>query len=83
MSASRKRRREGIIWQRRFWEHQIRDPADMNRCLDYLHWNPVRHGHAHRVAEWPFSTFHRYVREGVYPLDWGGQGLVDGGAFGE
>jgi len=55
----------------------------MNRCLDYLHWNPVKHQLISRVAAWPFSTFHRYVREGAYPQDWGGQGVAEEGAFGE
>ena len=83
VSASRLRRREGNIWQRRFWEHRVRDRADLNRCIDYLHWNPVKHGHVSRVAEWPFSTFHRYVRQGAYPEDWGGEGVIEDGAFGE
>jgi len=83
ISASRMRRREGAIWQRRFWEHRVRDQDDMNRCLDYLHWNPVKHQLVSRVAEWPFSTFHRYVRNGIYPEDWGGEGVVVDGAFGE
>jgi putative transposase len=83
VSASRLKRREGNIWQRRFWEHQVRDQVDFNRCMDYLHWNPVKHGHAGRVADWPYSTFHRFVREGLYTDDWGGSGVVDGGAFGE
>jgi len=82
-TASRLKRREGNIWQRRFWEHQVRDQDDLNRCLDYLHWNPVKHGYASKVADWPYSTFHRFVREGVYPNDWGGQGVGDGGVFGE
>lgn len=81
--ASRMRRREGCIWQRRFWEHRIRDQSELNRCLDYLHWNPVKHGYVSRVADWPYSTFHRFVRQGVYPEDWGGQGVVENGAFGE
>jgi REP element-mobilizing transposase RayT len=83
VSQSRKKRREGTIWQRRFWEHRVRDQADLNRCLDYLHWNPVKHEIVSRVADWPYSTFHRYVREGVYAQDWGGQGIDDLGAFGE
>ena len=83
ISASRMRRREGCIWQRRFWEHCVRDQADLKRCLDYLHWNPVKHGHVSCVAEWPFSTFHRFVRQGTYPEDWGGQGVSEDGAFGE
>jgi len=77
------KRHEGGLWQRRFWEHQVRDPTDLNRCLDYLHWNPVKHGYVDRVADWPYSTFHRFVREGRYPGDWGGKDLVDKGGFGE
>ena len=70
--VTRKRRREGHIWQRRFWEHQVRDQSDMVRCLDYLHWNPVKHGHVRAVVDWPYSSFHRYVRQGHYPEGWGG-----------
>lgn len=60
------------MWQRRFYEHQIRDVRDFEAHMDYVHFNPVRHGHAESAAAWPFSTFHRYVREGVYAPDWGG-----------
>lgn len=82
LSASRKKRHEGALWQRRFWEHQIRDEADFARHADYIHWNPVKHGHACRAGEWPYSTFHRYVRMGVYARDWGG--IPDAsGDFGE
>ena len=81
--ASRLRRHEGGLWQRRFWEHQVRDQSDLNRCLNYLHWNPVKHGHVDRVADWPYSTFHRFVRVGMYPKDWSVQDVVDKGAFGE
>ena len=77
------RRHEGGLWQRRFWEHQVRDQSDLNRCLNYLHWNPVKHGHVDRVADWPYSTFHRFVRVGMYPKDWSVQDVVDKGAFGE
>lgn len=83
VSQSRLKRREGCIWQRRFWEHRIRNQVDLNRCLDYLHWNPVKHGHVRRVVDWPYSTFHRYAGQGMYPEDWGGEGVVEGGAFGE
>ncbi|KAF7600152.1 MAG: transposase [Candidatus Dactylopiibacterium carminicum] len=71
-NASRIARRESTIWQRRFWEHQIRDDADYAAHMDYLHFNPVKHGHAKRVADWPYSTFHRLVLKGEYPADWGG-----------
>jgi putative transposase len=67
-----KRRGEASIWQRRFWEHQIRDEYDFERHVDYVHINPVRHGHVEHASLWPYSSFGRYVREGIYPADWGG-----------
>lgn len=70
-SASRTMRRESSLWQRRFWEHQIRDDCDFERHADYIHWNPVKHGLAERAADWPYSTFHRFVRNGAYAADWG------------
>ncbi len=54
------------IWQRRFWEHAIRDDRDYQNQIDYLHFNPVKHGYVNTVKDWPYSTFNRYVREGVY-----------------
>jgi putative transposase len=71
MNDSKRRRNESIVWQRRFWEHSIRDESDFTRHLDYLHYNPVKHGLVQQVKEWPFSTFHRYVNAGMYPEDWG------------
>lgn len=64
--------RELFFWQRRFWEHQVRDEEDFNRHVDYIHWNPVKHGYAKKVVDWEFSTFQRYRDCGVYPADWGG-----------
>ena len=61
-SLTRLRRGERGIWQRRYWEHLIRDEADLRAHLDYLHINPVKHGLVERVADWPYSTFHRQVR---------------------
>lgn len=72
LSKSRQRRGGGLIWQRRFWEHQIRDEIDMERHVDYIHFNPVKHGLVAAASEWPYSTFGRFVRGGVYPTDWGG-----------
>jgi putative transposase len=69
---SRSMRGESPIWQRRFWEHCIRDELDLHRHLDYIHWNPVKHGYVKRVIDWPYSTFHRFVNKGTYPPDWGG-----------
>ena len=84
LTASRKKHRESTIWQRRFWEHQIRDQDDFNRHLDYIHYNPVKHGLCVRPIDWVYSTFHRYVKEGRYPVDWAVQDVCfsDGG-FGE
>ncbi len=70
-SAVRSRRGERGIWQRRYWEHLIRDEADFRSHLDYVHANPVKHGLVSRVADWPYSTFHGYVRRGDLPPDWG------------
>ena len=68
-SASRHDRREICLWQRRFWEHGIRDNADYARHIDYVHYNPVKHGLVAEVCEWPYSTFHRFVRMGLSPGD--------------
>ena len=61
------------IWQRRFWEHAIRDEADYQRHLDYCYINPVKHGYVKRVQDWPFSSFHRDVQREFYPNDWAGE----------
>ncbi|WP_236209094.1 REP-associated tyrosine transposase [Pseudomonas tohonis] len=81
-SASKANRREKGIWQRRFWEHQIRDQVDLERHVDYIHHNPVRHGLVTQVKDWPYSSFHRYVKDGLLPEDWAGDG-EDAGGFGE
>jgi putative transposase len=83
-TQSRSKRRESTLWQRRFWEHLVRDEQDLSRHVDYVHYNPVKHGYVTRAALWPHSTFHRYVRERVYPADWAG-GAVAGESceFGE
>lgn len=71
ISASRKSRRERGIWQRRFWEHLLRSQDDFNRHVDYIHWNPVKHGWVDKARDWPYSSFHRYVEQGIYAGDWG------------
>lgn len=63
-------RGEYNLWQRRFWEHTIRDAADMHNHINYIHYNPVKHKIVERVADWPHSSFHRYVRSGILPIDW-------------
>jgi putative transposase len=69
-SDSRLRRRERGIWQRRYFEHVIRDAEDLARHVDYIHWNPVKHGWVERVVDWPYSSFHRFVECGRLPIDW-------------
>ncbi len=80
-SEVRKAAGERGIWQRHYWEHLIRDDADYQRHVDYVHVNPLKHGHVRRVQDWPYSTFHRYVEAGIYPVDWCGD--VDAGARGD
>jgi putative transposase len=70
-SEARIKNNERGIWQRRFWEHTIRDESDYNRHMDYIHYNPVKHGLVSEVKDWPYSTFHRLVEKGVYPPEWG------------
>ena len=76
ISRSRLKRRERGIWQRRFWEHLIRNDEDFKRNVDYIHWNPVKHGLVSRVVDWPHSSFHEYVHRGLYPEDWGGEQAI-------
>ncbi len=84
LNDSKRKRKESTVWQRRYWEHIVRDETDYVRHMDYLHYNPVKHGLVNCMKDWPYSTFHRYVKEGVYPEDWGGvcDKEMDGG-FGE
>jgi putative transposase len=74
-SVCRAKRGERGIWQRRFWEHVIRDEADYARHVDYIHFNPVKHGWSEAVREWPYSTFHRWAAAGMYPPTWAGGGI--------
>lgn len=69
-TKSRIAKRERGIWQRRYWEHLIRDDADLRAHIDYIHFNPVKHGYAPSAAAWPHSSFHRYVQAGLLPRDW-------------
>ncbi len=84
ISKSRSVRRESNYWQRIFWNHMIRNEKDYRIYMDYLHYNPVKHGHVKQVKDWPYSSFHRYVKESIYPLNWGGETVSsEDGAFGE
>jgi putative transposase len=60
----------GLLWQPRFWEHKIRDEADRIAAVEYIHFNPVRHGYVSNPVEWASSSFGRYIKEGIYPSDW-------------
>jgi putative transposase len=81
-SSSRIAKAERGIWQRRFWEHTVRNEADFARHVDYVHFNPVKHGLVGSVCDWPFSSFRRAVSCGYYPIDWGSD-EEDIGEFGE
>jgi putative transposase len=77
-TASRERHRERAIWQRRFWEHTCRNVNDLKRCLDYLHWNPVKHGLVNRVKDYAWSSFDKFVQLGEYDLEWGSENPCPG-----
>ena len=74
---------EPALWQRRFWEHTIRNETDFERHVDYIHFNPIKHGLVTRVRDWPYSSFHRYVQQGLLPEYWAGDFGEDKGNFGE
>jgi putative transposase len=76
-------RGEYDLWQGRFWEHTIRDESDFSHHVDYIHYNPVKHGLTKQVRDWPYSTFHRYVETGIYSLDWDGGALEWYSDYGE
>ncbi|HZJ95452.1 MAG TPA: transposase [Thiopseudomonas sp.] len=71
LTTRRRAKRHGTLWQHRFWEHEIRNERDCKHHMDYVHFNPVKHGLAARAVDWPWSSFHRLVKQGVYPEDWG------------
>ena len=84
VALARSARGEATLWQRRYWEHTIRDEVDLQHHVDYLHYNPVKHGLVEQVVEWPYSSFHSYVRRGLLSADWGGGGALSAtGEFGE
>ena len=71
MPIRKSHRGEYDLWQGRFWEHTIRDEADFSNHIDYVHYNPIKHGWVEKLTDWPYSTFHRYVKSGIYAPDWG------------
>ena len=76
-------RREYDLWQSRFWEHTIRDERDFERHVDYIHFNPTKRGLVSRVCDWSYSSFHRYVRLGLLPVDWAGVAEKSSDGFGK
>jgi putative transposase len=72
-SSSRRIKGERAVWQRRYWEHLIRDEDDMRRHVEYIHYNPVKHRLVQAPVEWKYSSFHTYVKEGLYTVDWGNE----------
>jgi putative transposase len=83
ISTSRAAKGERGIWQRRYWEHTIRDETDFERHVDYIHINPLKHGLVIQVRDWPYSSFHRMVKLGIYPDGWAGNVADHQGDFGE
>jgi len=80
---SRRMKKERGVWQRRYWEHQIRDDDDLARHVAYIHFNPVKHGYVKRAADWPYSSIHREIRRGSLNEDWGGVQGDENGRWGE
>jgi putative transposase len=84
INASRRSKGERGIWRRRYWKHTIRDDEDFQRHADYAHYNPVKHGYVECPANWPYSSLHRYIRDGILPAPWGmDMKSSDGRDFGE
>jgi putative transposase len=75
--ASRLKKGERGVWQRRFWEHMIRDQNDYANHVNYIHYNPVKHGHVALAADWPYSSIHRHIAANLLPRDWGGGGEIN------
>lgn len=71
VDAARSRRCEQAVWQHRYWEHQLRNEVDFTRHVEYIHYNPVKHGLVASPLEWPYSSFRRFVDAGIYAADWG------------
>jgi putative transposase len=84
IDASKQRKGERGIWQRRYWEHCIRDDRDYEQQVNYIHYNPVKHNYVHRAVDWPYSSVHWYIRDGLLPRSWGAsEGFNDTQCFGE
>jgi putative transposase len=83
ISTSRQRKRERGIWQRRFWEHMIRDASDYEHHINYIHYNPVKHGYVKNPSDWPYSSIHRFIREGILSAQWACSDYFKEPLFGE
>jgi putative transposase len=83
ISAAREKKRERGIWQRRFWEHLIRDDLDYERHINYIHYNPVKHGYVSKPNDWPYSSIHKFIRNNVFSSQWGADNEFNTTAFGE
>jgi len=70
ISKARNHHRERGVWQKRFWEHRIRGEADLMHHVNYIHYNPVKHGLVRCPHEWPYSSFARWVKRGFYEQNW-------------
>ena len=81
--VSRRMKKERGIWQRRFWEHEVRDETDYKNHVEYIHYNPVKHGYVESPADWPYSSIHKYIELNEIPRDWGTEASFDDGDFGE
>lgn len=83
INDSRKSKGERGIWQRRYWEHVIRDELDFEKHVNYIHYNPVKHGYVKRAIDWPNSTIHEYIRKGILNKNWAYEESDDESKFGE
>jgi len=84
INKSRKTKAERGIWQRRYWEHFIRDEQDFERHVDYIHYNPVKHGYVKSAADWKYSTIHDFILKGIICESWGGEKVYENTtSFGE
>jgi putative transposase len=82
-NPARTKKAEQALWQHRYWEHLVRDETDLMRHVEYIHYNPVKHGYVSSPLEWPFSSFQRDVAAGIYPADWGKGVVIDAGVGSE
>jgi len=83
INPSRARKRERGVWQRRYWEHQIRDDGDLENHVDYIHFNPVKHGYVNAAVDWPYSTIHHYIKQATLPANWASNTDFGRSNFGE